>query len=87
LISGHTKPPNPHSAHEQPHPVRSARDGRASVEKCSLATAPGYSYLSSSFSEYLRYELAFEMFEAALERYINDLRKYHKISMDEEVKL
>jgi len=27
------------------------------------------------------------MFEEALESYINDLRKYHKISMDKEVKL
>ena len=52
-----------------------------------MSTAPGYSYLSSSFSEYLSYELAFEMFEEALELYSNDLRKCHEISMDEEAKL
>jgi hypothetical protein len=33
------------------------------------------------------YELAFEMFEEALEHYIDDLRKCQKISMDKEAKL
>ncbi len=33
------------------------------------------------------YELAFEMFEEALEPYIDDLRKCQKLSMDEKAKL
>lgn len=33
------------------------------------------------------YELAFDMFEYVLEPYMDDLRRYQKISMDEEAKL